>query len=251
MSFKIQKIWLEEISSTNDYANELISQKKASDGMLIASFFQSRGRGVGENTWESEAGLNLTFSVIFCPRFLSPGDQFVLNQCISLALAGFVIESTGETQDVKIKWPNDIFVGKMKMAGILINNIVQGNDFMYCIAGVGININQEKFISDAPNPVSLKMISGNNYDIDLCLNRIIEFIETEYNSLISEGKASINKRYISLLYRFNIWSDYRVEGRIFRGIITGISPYGQLLVRDMEGMEHAYDFKQIVFLHSY
>lgn len=249
MRFEIKKIWLHETTSTNDYAYGLVNKGMASEGMLIASRFQTKGRGVGNNTWESEGGANLTFSVILSPGFLHPSEQFLLNQCISLAVAGFTDELAGKSSKICIKWPNDIYAGEGKIAGILIQNIIQGNEIRYCIAGTGININQKKFYSDAPNPVSLWQITDRVFDIDQCLDLISGYIETEYHLLMSGAKSIINERYLSRLYRFNTPAEFIAEGVRFSGCIKGVTSFGQLIVLDNTGYEHHFDFKQVAFVY--
>ncbi|MDP4187625.1 MAG: biotin--[acetyl-CoA-carboxylase] ligase, partial [Bacteroidota bacterium] len=169
-----------EIDSTNYFAMNLAMKPDTEEFTVVWADEQTSGRGEGNNFWESEAGKNLTFSIILKPCFLKIEQQFFLSKAISLAIANFLQPIAGH---ISVKWPNDIYWKNKKICGILIENIVEQNIIRNSIAGIGLNINQEKFLSNAPNPVSLKNIMKQDYDLEFCLKEILLQIERFYQLL--------------------------------------------------------------------
>ncbi len=238
-------IYREKVSSTNNLAAALFTSGKAGEGTVIYAGFQSEGKGHRGNTWEGEPGKNLTMSIILTPAFLEADRQFLISKVVSLALIDTVSQFT---KGLSIKWPNDIYVLNDKIAGILIENIVTGNILSASIAGVGLNINQEIFLSDAPNPVSLKKITGKNYDIKELCHTMCNNLEQRYNMLKAGAISEIDSDYLALLYRFEEISLFSSKGRRFRGTITGVDVYGQLLIKDVRGTIKKYSFKEVEFI---
>ena len=172
-------IEFKKVESTNKTSLELQQEEILLDGTVIRAYEQSSGKGQETNQWESEKGKNLTISVVLYPFFIEPARQFLINIFISLSVMDLVSELL-PGKNVKIKWPNDIYVDKKKVAGILINNTIKGNSFDYSVIGIGININQEVFKSDASNPVSVKNILGKKIGRELLLARLLGVFEKEY-----------------------------------------------------------------------
>ena len=237
----------ESVDSTNTTAFELIRTENLQEGAVIFSAFQKHGKGQEGNFWESEARKNLMLSIVFTPTFLKPEKQFLLNKIISLGVAEFVQNLLPE-EEVKIKWPNDIYVADKKIAGILINNIIQGNSFEYAIAGIGVNINQKIFLSDAPNPVSIIQLNGSIHDIEQLLSQLCKVIDIWYERLKNGFFESINEKYISKLYRFGTFHSYKIAERKIVAKITGISQYGRLLLESNESKLYDCDLKEIEFV---
>jgi BirA family biotin operon repressor/biotin-[acetyl-CoA-carboxylase] ligase len=150
--------------------------------------------------------------------------------------------------DCSVKWPNDIYINNDKIAGILIESAIIDDKFEYSIAGIGLNINQEKFISQAPNPVSLKMITGNTFDLPDSLARLAEDLDKRYKQLISGDNMKIRKDYESMLYRINRWSEFRDINGIFTGRILTIGDYGSLKIETSGGKIREYSFKEVEFI---
>ena len=161
-TFPVPLIHLEETDSTNKYLNELCNKQCVEELTTITADFQTSGRGQRGNSWESEAGQNLMFSFVLYPTFLKARRQFLLSQIISLAIKE---ELERYVSNISIKWPNDIYWKDKKICGMLIENDLTGVHISRSITGIGINVNQETFCSDAPNPVSLKQINGQSYDL--------------------------------------------------------------------------------------
>ncbi len=232
------------MDSTNNYARGLIQSKEAGNGTAVLAYSQVKGRGQGGNSWESEPGKNLTVSFILEPHFLKSEKQFYLSMISALAAAGFFSQFT---HDIRLKWPNDIYWKNRKAGGILIENSFLGNTFESSIIGFGLNINQEIFSSKAPNPVSLKQITGEYHDIDFCFELLARHLFLWFDKL-KEGSPEIAETYNSLLYLKGKWSQFRSQGLIFDGQITDVDELGQLGVRKNDGSIHRYINREIEFI---
>ena len=215
------------------------------EGTVIYTNYQSAGRGHGGNKWESEENKNLLISIVLYPSMIRPPDQFLLSMSLSLGICDFLEHYTGS---ISIKWPNDIYVKNDKIAGILIENSVMGDLIEHSIAGIGININQEKFISDAPNPVSLKMLTGRQHDLHDCLIRLTADLGKRYQNLVTGDIEPIKSDYLKYLYRNHIWSKYRDREGIFSGRILNVSNTGELVIERENGPVNAYSFKEVEFV---
>ncbi|MFH0864836.1 MAG: biotin--[acetyl-CoA-carboxylase] ligase [Bacteroidota bacterium] len=239
---------LSETASTNTFAAKLLLAEKPTEGTVIYSVSQTEGRGQQGNIWESECGKNLTVSVILYPCFLKPDKQFLLNKFISLAVLDFVKLHIPVNMFPKIKWPNDIYVGAKKVAGILIENSISGNRFDHVIIGIGININQEKFSRSIPNPISLKLLTGKVYDIEYCLKELCTALDIRYNQLQKEFYNTIDSDYLTNNYRYKIFSKFRKNDSVIYAEISGISELGKLQLLDNEGNFSEYAFKEIEYI---
>ncbi|MDP4289915.1 MAG: biotin--[acetyl-CoA-carboxylase] ligase [Bacteroidota bacterium] len=240
-------IELEQTTSTNSYAANLLHSGKQIEGTVIIACEQTQGKGMDQNVWESEANKNLTFSIILYPDFLDPAEQFRLTEIISLGITDFVKTLLPLDGNIKIKWPNDIYIGDRKLCGTLIQNSIIGNKLSESIVGIGLNVNQESFLSGAPNPVSLKQISGINYDLRQSLLGLCSFINIRYNQLKSKYYAKIESDYLSLLYRFDEWHDFIVQEKSVHARIVGITNYGQLKLESVEGDIYNCGMKEVVY----
>lgn len=237
-------IVLKETDSTNNYAKQLIVDK-AEEGTVVLARYQKEGKGQQGNFWESEAQKNLLCSIILYPRFLAAGKQFYISKIVSIALFNVLQRKVSE---VSVKWPNDIYVGTKKIAGILIENTIKGSTLDSSIIGIGLNLNQTKFISNAPNPVSLKQLSKQNYVVEDVLS---EFVN-EFNGLLMQLKAgkynAIEKLYLSVLFRNREWWTYRTSEKEFEARIIGIGDFGQLHLEDRRGEINEFMFKEVEFV---
>lgn len=237
---------LPHTASTNAYALFLLSKSKPAGGTVISSFHQTDGRGQVGSKWESEPGKNIALSVILYPEFLAARHQFRLNQAIALAVRDFV--SHHLFAEVKIKWPNDIYVVGRKIAGILIQNTLQNITIRSSVAGIGINVNQTAFSPDLPNPTSFRLETGRDFELYDLIYSLCEFTEQRYLQLKSGKIVPLQQEYLRHLYRFETPSLFqRKNGEIFEGTITGIEETGRLkiLIRDIT---EEFDLKEIRFL---
>lgn len=239
-------IHLPETKSTNSYAVEILSKDRPEEGCVIVTDYQTKGKGTDSNTWESEKGKNLTFSLILYPSF--PADQqFIMNKAISLGIYDFLVaELPGHK--VSIKWPNDLYIEERKICGILIQNSVIGNKLDYTVIGIGLNINQTSFISNAPNPVSLKMVTGIEYNLDEILQKLIHSLFNRYYTINPETIEIIETDYQEALYRLMEWHEYLVKESQVYARITGTNDFGQLVLENETGQIFVCDLKEVKFI---
>ena len=238
-------LFFKSLPSTNTYAASVLKDKELSEGTVIYTNHQSSGHGQGGNKWESEDSKNLLISIVLFPSMIIPAEQFLLSMVISLGICDFLDRYTSS---VSIKWPNDIYVNNDKIAGILIENSIMGNLIEHTIAGIGININQAKFLSDAPNPVSLSNLTAKEYNLSECLSQLVSDLDKRYKSLISGNTAMIKAHYLSRLYRNAKWFKYQDMKGIFTGRIVSVSDTGKLQVEREDGIIDEYEFKEIDFI---
>lgn len=239
-------IFREETGSTNIDAANLIQAKNAAEGTIIHAGFQSSGKGQKGNIWESERNKNLLFSIILYPTMISPAGQFIISMAISLGISDYLKTIIN---DVRIKWPNDIFAGNDKIAGILIENSIAGDSIVSTVAGIGLNINQSAFPGFTPNAISLRMLTGREYDLQDCLSQLSACLDKRYKRLIAGENDEIRKEYISSLYRLNEWAQFRTAGSEFKGRIRTVNESGCLVVETGNGMIRDFAFREIEFIH--
>ena len=237
---------LNETHSTNSYLRELIMREKEQpEGTVVITDYQTAGRGQKGNSWESERGKNLTFSILLHPNHIPPGKQFILSQLISIAIVGVLKEYD---RHFTIKWPNDIYWKEKKIAGMLIEVDLTGSSLSNAIIGIGININQRHFKSDAPNPVSLTQITGKEHNLSELLEKILDSIVDEYNKYTPDNEEEIRQKYMALLFRNKGIYPYSYGKEIFNASIEGIEPNGQLILKKENGSIHTFAFKEISFV---
>lgn len=239
-------IHLNETHSTNSYLRELIMREKEQpEGTVVITDYQTAGRGQKGNSWESERGKNLTFSILLHPNHIPPGKQFILSQLISIAIIGVLKKYD---RHFTIKWPNDIYWKEKKIAGMLIEVDLTGSSLSNAIIGIGININQRHFKSDAPNPVSLTQITGKEHNLSELLEKILDSIVDEYNKYTPDNEEEIRQKYMALLFRNKGVYPYLYGEEIFNASIEGIEPNGQLILKKENGSIHTFAFKEISFV---
>jgi BirA family biotin operon repressor/biotin-[acetyl-CoA-carboxylase] ligase len=239
-------IHLSETESTNSYASDLLLNQRPVEGTVIVAKNQTKGKGLDTNMWESEPGKNLTLSLILYPD-LTADRQFSLNRAISLGICNF-LKAELPDQKVTIKWPNDIYIGDKKACGILIKNSVMGNKLDYVIVGIGLNVNQTLFVSDAPNPVSMKMAAGKDYNLDIILEKLLDYVLRYYTQVKPESSSIIETDYHKALYRMMEWHPFLVKNAEIISRITGTSEYGQLILETPESEAVVCDLKEVKFL---
>lgn len=236
-------IHLEEVTSTNLYLRSLSNIKTLTDGYAVYADFQSAGRGQKGNSWESEKGENLMFSTILYPVGLKADRPFIVSQIISLAIKD-VLERY--TTDISIKWPNDIYWKEKKITGILIENTIMGDEVDKIIIGVGINLNQENFISDAPNPVSLKQITGYSYNVKDILVQVIERMLFYYEKL--QSPEIIRALYKQSLFRKEGLHLFADANTTFIAQIYDIEDSGLLVLKLESGEIRKFAFKEVRYI---
>jgi len=241
-------ITIKQVDSTNNFLKDLLSNSKpVTEGTVIMAESQYAGRGQQQNRWHSEPGKNLTFSLLLNPGFLPVKQQFDLTRAISLGIIK-ALEPLLGTQ-LKIKWPNDIYYADGKLGGILIENLIQGNQIKNSVIGIGLNINQDKFPLEIANAVSLKQILHSDYDLKSLLSEICKNIEAAYLNLKAGRFELVRKAYLERLYWLNEDKMFKSNNRVFRGSIKNVKDDGLLIVNNGI-LDEEYNFKGIEFLNK-
>ena len=215
------------------------SEHDLPEGFVVYTDHQTAGRGQQGNSWESDSGKNLLFSLLFYPKHIPINEQFLISQVVSIGIKR-VLDKYAE--NISIKWPNDIFWNDRKMVGILIENSLQGVFIKKSIVGIGLNVNQTDF--DTPNAVSLKQITGRNYERETILEQIRENILNVYLHWTAE---QIRAEYLQMLYRKSNYFPYSAQNEIFEARITNILSDGHLELEDRTGKKRHFYFKEVQF----
>lgn len=216
----------------------------AGHGTVIAAFEQTAGRGQRGNTWEAEPHKNLTFSLLLMPAALTASHQFELSMLVALATADFIRDKLPVHDVVRVKWPNDIYVNDDKICGILIENTIEASAIVKSVVGIGININQTTFRSDAPNPVSLAMLTSRSWPLDTLLQDVVSRIL----HAVADYDASTEQQALLAEYRATLWHGsgqhryHEPGGPTFYASVTDVSPSGRLTLSNGK----TYAFKEIV-----
>lgn len=249
-TFPYLLIALQKTDSTSQHLTRLCNNDREPivEFTTVTAEFQTAGKGQRGNTWESEEGKNLLFSFVLYPTFLEARRQFILSQVVSLAIKE---ELSRWSNEITIKWPNDIYWKDRKICGILIENDLCGHAISRSISGIGININQEEFHSDAPNPVSLKQITGKEHDRMEILTNVLRRIEIYYKGLqledFSTYSEEIATRYARSLYRRRGYHPYEDADGCFLARLLRVEPDGRFVLEDESGKEREYLFKEVQY----
>ncbi len=245
----IDIIWLDTIDSTN---KEILRRAEdLTDFTILAAEFQSEGRGQKGTSWESAKGTNLTLSLLLKPEMIKAENQFIISQIAAVGVYQY-LKSKGV--EAKIKWPNDIYVKDKKIAGILIENTIEGDSLSESIVGIGLNLNQDKFASNAPNPVSLKNLTGKDYDLKEELEQLAFFLYDLYIPFKNFSWGSISEKISSMyhrhLYRFEEIHKFQEtpSGEVFDGRIIGTDKNACLQIEKMDGSVVSYAFKEVKYI---
>lgn len=234
------------LDSTNA---EAIRQLSAGAGAVAGAVYrteeQSAGRGQGNNSWHATAGANLTLSVVLTPDHLSVTDIFALVQLTGLAVAAtarcFLPAALGE--EVRVKWPNDVYVRDRKLAGVLVQNGLRGRRVGWSVLGVGLNVNENDFPPALqPSAVSLTQLTGQPLDTDAVADELYRQLTRLYPMTARPNLPRLNAAYHQQLYRKDIPSNFALtaNGQAFSGIIRGVNAAGQLRIEQPVGRESAF-----------
>ena len=240
-------IRLDEVDSTNSYLRRLDMQDDQRLTLVTAEY-QSAGRGADTNRWESERAKNLLFSLRLMPGNLPVRRMFAVSEAAALAVRDAL---NAFAPGFCIKWPNDIYYEDSKVAGILIENDLQGAKIRCSTIGIGINVNQRRFVSDAPNPRSLADIVERDIEHRLVLEQFMERV-LHYMKSLDEGKDDVldalHEHYKEGLYRMGEEHEFFDEMGVFCARIVDVEPSGHLVLQDKEGSLRRYEFKQVRFI---
>lgn len=236
----------ESLPSTNQYC-ELLDLENVEEFTIFLAHQQTSGIGQRGNRWESQAGKNLTFSLILKPAFLAFEEQYKLTKVLALGVSDYLQRQLPQ-YSVAIKWPNDLYVDGRKIAGILTSNHIQKNHIASSICGIGFNVNQTYFSPEIPNPTSLALLSQKEYNINQVLSEMLEGIKEWYERLKNQEWAMIDNHYHQRLYRLGQWANYRYQEHTITAKIIDVNRFGHLQLECLDGETISCDLKQIVFL---
>ncbi len=244
-------MYIATVNSTNDYL------RLHPDIVTLRTDFQTSGRGQAGNHWESEPGKNLLFSTRLKEIGLAATDQWFINMLVAVALYETLNTKLSTLNStLTIKWPNDLYYGDKKLAGVLIENTLLGTRIADSIIGIGLNLNQTEWHSDAPNPISLKQITGEDYDPDEMMNIFLTTL-----AQLMPNMNRIRSDYMQHLYRqegFYWWEEREVSTmptmngqrteQSFEAQIVDITSQGELVLQTHNQDIKTYHFKQIKYI---
>jgi len=233
---------ISETNSTNALLWEMVRKNNLPEGFTLQAGFQTAGKGQIGNSWESAADKNLLFSMVLYPVHIAPDEQFLVSQLVSIGIKRVLDEYA---KDITVKWPNDIYWDDKKIAGILIENSLQGNRIKAVVIGIGLNVNQREFVSNAPNPVSLLQIIGKRQNRTQLLEKISKSILSVYEELDAD---KIRSEYAKALYRKAGFYTFSTDTESFQARIETVCPDGQLVLETDKGDRKEFYFKEVKFV---
>ena len=248
MNYNIKQphfIHLSKTDSTNKALKSIFEIEELPSGSIVLADFQTAGRGQRNNTWESEAEKNLTFSILLRPSDVQANMPFVISEIASLSVK-YTLDKY--ISDISVKWPNDIYCKDKKIVGMLIENSILQGKISHSIIGIGINVNQTEFHSNAPNPISMAQIAGCQFDLMNIMEdfRIIFMQQSE--RLYNKKFDSIHEDYLNSAYRRDGFHKYRDAAGVFEAAIHDIEPTGHLVLKRTDSTYSRYAFKEVSYV---
>lgn len=234
----------DELPSTNSWLIEGLSTQLFPEGTVVFAVHQTQGKGQRGSNWDSQISNSLTFSILLKPTFLPIATMFDLSVCVALALCNCLNELR---PGFKVKWPNDIYFGNKKIAGVLIENQMNKSICQNAVIGIGLNVNQE-FFTGLPKATSLKQIVGVHFRVENIMERICELLEAKYLKLKSGAYNTLFKEYLGLMYWLNESHTFRSNKHEFRAVLKSVLRNGRLLLEFPDGQQRDFDIKEIEFI---
>jgi BirA family biotin operon repressor/biotin-[acetyl-CoA-carboxylase] ligase len=236
-------IKLSATDSTNAYLKQIAKSENLPDFTVVHTDHQTAGRGQRGTKWDTEAGKNLTFSVLKLWKSFPALRHFMLNACISISIYNSL--QALEIPRLYLKWPNDILSGTQKLCGILVENQVRGKFISSSVIGIGLNLNQMHF-PNLPGATSLKSLTGRDYDRDKVLFSVLQRLESDLASVDFSASSTTLEEYEAHLYLKNLSAKFRrPDGTSFEGKIQGVSPEGQLQIEMTDSSLESFGFKEV------
>ena len=236
-------IYLPQCHSTNTEIQTFSKKMTLNEGSILVTDFQINGRGQQNNKWLSQKGKNILMSILLKPTFLCLDKQFYINIITCLATTDALELFTGN--NIKIKWPNDVYAGINKIAGILLEASVSKRNIDQTIIGLGVNINQQEY--GGLKATSVLLETGSTQRIDNIMELILLSLERWYQKLKNREYEEIMLKYHSLLFWRNEKHVFYIRGELIDGQIKGINNLGQLIV-EIKGVERIFNNKELVFI---
>lgn len=233
---------LSSVGSTNEEARNWIKEGKASSGMVIFTTEQLAGKGQRGKSWAAEKEASIAFSGLLQPDFLTVSQQFLLSETIALGLHDFLSTYVG-SDELRIKWPNDIYWRDRKLAGILIESVLSSSGlWQWAIIGIGINVNQAKFPDPLPNPVSIRQITGKQFHCEELAHALAQQLTQRLQELQLNGAVAIHKNYNECLYKRGQVAFFVKNGQSFSAVVKTVLPDGELV---LEGQPEPFQFGEL------
>ncbi len=239
-------LFFQQLNSTNTYAEQL-DLSTLEDGTVIWAIEQTCGIGQKGNSWESNSGENLTFSIILKPTFLSIQNQFMISKVLSLGILDYLSSLLPKSR-IHIKWPNDIYVDRCKICGILVSNSITGSTYAAAIGGIGFNVNQTCFTSAAKNAVSLQMLLQTSFNLKTILEKLLSCIENRYSQLKAKQFEQLNQEYLNNLLYFKSIQPYYYKEKLISATIKDVDDYGHLVLISNENNIITCDLKELTYI---
>lgn len=242
-------IELEEVNSTNAFLKERLVSGEVKEPTTVFTHSQTSGKGMGQNIWASDNDKNALFSMALFTK-IKTDEIFKVSLATSMAIFEFLKIRGIKT---KIKWPNDIYYEGKKLGGILIENLLDGDIVKTSIIGVGLNLNQEKFPKWIPNPISLKNITGKDYDAKEFVEQISEMVQKKLNEIKDIPFADLRLDYLLNLYKFGEIAMWKIQGikDEISGSIVDVKPSGKIVVQAVSGQLCECDIKEIKLIDDF
>lgn len=223
----------------------MVHAAMAQHGLTVFAHEQTKGRGQRNRQWVADARSNITVSFVLAPPELSTSQMFLLSRMVATAVYRFFNKYT--TGELAIKWPNDLYWRDRKAGGILIENVIQGSEWKYAIAGIGLNINQTSFDDLEGRAVSLKQITGRTFEPLALVKELAQYMEEQFQLLVKDPQA-LTRFYNDHLYKLQEVVRFKKENRLFEARVEGVSDLGQLIVR--HAVEERFDVGEVEWLIS-
>ncbi|MFK7970680.1 MAG: biotin--[acetyl-CoA-carboxylase] ligase [Bacteroidia bacterium] len=237
-----QHIHVGETTSTNTLAQQLLTDRPP-EGTVISADVQTQGRGQAGTTWTASSGQNILMSVILYPKLAAP-EAYALGQMAALAVWQ-CIHALDQDADLHIKWPNDILLEGHKIAGILIENQLQGSRVHATVIGIGLNVNQAVFPPQHRMPTSLFLHSGQTYELHDIQDRLLNSLEANYLRMRQHGAASFKRDFEARMYGFQQTIPFIYDGETHHCKVLGTDKQGRLLLETPDGSERSFGLKEI------
>jgi BirA family transcriptional regulator, biotin operon repressor / biotin---[acetyl-CoA-carboxylase] ligase len=239
------KYFYKRLNSTNLRVSQMVNELSGPQPFWVRTDDQYAGKGQGNNIWISEAGQNLTGTLAIYPSRFEASRQFALSQVFALASTVFLELFIDE---IRIKWPNDLYADDRKIGGILIETAILGPFINYAILGIGLNINQQKFTDSIPNPVSISMLTGMTYDLEELEDLFLEAFRNKFALIESGCFEELNSQYVNRLYRIGELCSFKTSKKTFEARITGVNEYGHLLLQTPSGSIRSYAYQEVEYI---
>ena len=240
-------IKLDAIDSTNDFLKKIAVNSEVSNWTVVTANSQTNGKGQMGAKWHSDAGKNLTVSILVKDTLTDIDQVFELNIAIALSIYEVLIQNS--IPNLSIKWPNDIMSGNNKISGILIENIFKSDKSILSIVGFGLNVNQINF-DNLPKVTSLKNICNKDFDLDYLLKEILQVFESKIGMIISNNSEILWKDYQNLIFKKGILMPFEdLNNKKFMGIIQEVTPYGKLKLLLEDDIFKEFAIKELTMLY--